>query len=61
VPDHKPQPTNKDYREEAARIRVVAMRLKSAQAREQLFLIASIYEKLAELSEPAGVGHDDTL
>jgi hypothetical protein len=57
VPDHKPQPTNIDYREEAARIRVVAMRLKSAQAREQLFLIASIYEKLAELSEP-GVGHE---
>jgi hypothetical protein len=49
VSEHKPQPSRKDYREEAARIRTVAMRLRSAGARDQLYLIASIYEKLAEL------------
>jgi hypothetical protein len=51
VSEHKLQPTKKDYREEAARIKEVAMRLRNGRARDQLFLIASIYEKLAALAD----------
>jgi hypothetical protein len=39
---------HQDYREEARRIRAVAVGLKNTHARVQLLLIASLYEKLAE-------------
>jgi hypothetical protein len=39
---------HQDYREEARRIRLVASDVKNVQARAQLLLIASLYEKLAE-------------
>jgi hypothetical protein len=54
VSEHKLQPSKKDYREEAARIKAVAMRLRSGRARDQLLLIASIYEKLADLVDVSG-------
>jgi hypothetical protein len=39
---------HQDYREEARRIRAVAVGVKNTHARVQLLLIASLYEKLAE-------------
>lgn len=42
------RPNHQDYREEARRIRAVAVDLKNTHARLQLLLIASLYEKLAE-------------
>ena len=42
------EPPNQDYREEARRIRDVAVSVKNAHARVQLLLIASLYEKLAQ-------------
>jgi hypothetical protein len=39
---------HQDYREEARRIRTVALDVKNVHARVQLLLIASLYEKLAE-------------
>ena len=41
-------PNHQDYREEARRIRAVAVDVKNMHARVQLLLIASLYEKLAE-------------
>jgi len=41
-------PNHQDYREEARRIRAVAVEVKNTHARLQLLLIASLYEKLAE-------------
>ena len=41
-------PNHQDYREEARRIRGVAVGVKNTHARVQLLLIASLYEKLAE-------------
>lgn len=42
------RPNHQDYREEAQRIRAVAVAVKNTHARVQLLLIASLYEKLAE-------------
>jgi hypothetical protein len=42
------RPNHQDYREEARRIRAVAVDVKNMHARVQLLLIASLYEKLAE-------------
>jgi hypothetical protein len=41
-------PNQQDYREEARRIRAIAVEVKNVHARVQLLLIASLYEKLAE-------------
>jgi hypothetical protein len=43
-----------DYREEAQSIRAVANLTKDAIVREQLLMIASLYDKLAAISEQAG-------
>jgi len=40
-----------DYREEARAIRAMAGEVKNSQAQEQLLQIASLYEKLADLSD----------
>jgi hypothetical protein len=42
---------NQDYRQEARNIRAKARDLHDAEARAQLLLIASLYEKLAYLTE----------
>jgi len=47
VPEFE-RPNQQDYREEARRIRDVAVGVKNAHARVQLLLIAGLYEKLAE-------------
>jgi hypothetical protein len=40
---------DQNYEEEARRIRAIAAHLKDSLARVQLLVIASLYEKLAEL------------
>jgi hypothetical protein len=45
------QEKNQDYRQEARNIRAKAQDLRDAEARAQLLLIASLYEKLADLTE----------
>ena len=42
---------NQDYRQEARDIRVKARELNDAEARAQLLLIASLYDKLAYLTD----------
>jgi hypothetical protein len=42
---------NQDYRREARNIRAKARQLRDAEARAQLLLIASLYEKLAHLTD----------
>lgn len=42
---------NQDYRREARVIRAKARQLHDAEARTQLLLIASLYEKLANLTD----------
>ena len=42
-------PGDQDYEEEARRIRAIATHLKDSLARVQLLVIASLYEKLADL------------
>jgi hypothetical protein len=46
----EPAETNQDYRQEARIIRAKALEMHDAEAREQLLLIASLYDKLADLS-----------
>jgi hypothetical protein len=49
---HSEPPEKKlDCRQEAQAIRAMAMGLKNATVREQLFIIAGLYEKLADLSD----------
>ena len=43
------QDSEKDYEEEARRIRAIATHLKDSLAQAQLLVIASLYEKLANL------------
>jgi hypothetical protein len=49
-------PVNKrhDYREEAQSIRAIASEMKDPKIQEQLLLIASLYDKLADIAEHAG-------
>jgi hypothetical protein len=49
-------PVNKrhDYREEAQSIRAIASEMKNPKIQEQLLLIASLYDKLADIAEHAG-------
>jgi hypothetical protein len=42
---------NQDYRREARNIRAKARELRDAEARAQLLLIASLYDKLAYLTD----------
>jgi hypothetical protein len=49
-----PEQKRLDYREEAHSIRAVANHTKNADVREQLLLIASLYDKLAGICEQAG-------
>jgi hypothetical protein len=42
-----------DYRQEAQSIRAMASEIKDPKIREQLLLIASLYDKLAELADHA--------
>jgi hypothetical protein len=42
-----------DYRQEAQSIRAMASEIKNPKVQEQLFLIASLYDKLADLSDRA--------
>jgi hypothetical protein len=51
-------PVNKrhDYREEAQSIRAIASEMKNPKIQEQLLLIASLYDKLADIAEHAGHG-----
>ena len=46
----EPAETNPDYRREARIIRAKALEVHDAEARAQLLLIASLYDKLADLS-----------
>ena len=46
----EPPEKNQDYRHVARSIRVTAWEMHDAQAQAQLFLIASLYDKLADLS-----------
>jgi hypothetical protein len=46
----EPAETNQDYRREARIIRAKALEMHDAEARAQLLLIASLYDKLADLS-----------
>jgi hypothetical protein len=50
-------PVNKrhEYREEAQSIRAIASEMKNPQVQEQLLLIASLYDKLADIAEHAGL------
>jgi hypothetical protein len=43
-----------DCRQEAQTIRAMAMGMKNAKIREQLFIIAGLYDKLADLSDHMG-------
>jgi hypothetical protein len=43
-----------DYRDEAQSIRAIASEMKNPQIQEQLLLIASLYDKLADIAEHAG-------
>jgi hypothetical protein len=49
-------PVNKrhDYREEAQTIRAIASEMRNPKIQEQLLLIASLYDKLADIAEHAG-------
>jgi hypothetical protein len=47
----KPLERNQDYRQEARNIRAKAREVRDAEARAQLLLIASLYEKLANLTD----------
>jgi hypothetical protein len=49
-------PVNKrhDYRQEAQSIRAIASEMKNPKIQEQLLLIASLYDKLADIAEHAG-------
>jgi hypothetical protein len=49
-------PVNKrhDYRQEAQSIRAIASDMKNPKIQEQLLLIASLYDKLADIAEHAG-------
>jgi hypothetical protein len=49
--EFEPPEKRLDYRQEAQTIRAMAMGMKNQKVREQLFLIASLYDKLAELSD----------
>jgi hypothetical protein len=42
-----------DYRQEAQSIRAMTSEIKNPKVQEQLFLIASLYDKLADLSDRA--------
>jgi hypothetical protein len=46
----EPAETNLDYRREAQIIRAKALEVHDAEVRAQLLLIASLYDKLADLS-----------
>jgi hypothetical protein len=46
-----PEKNRLDYRQEARDIRATAWELREIEAREQLFMIASLYDKLADLSD----------
>jgi hypothetical protein len=46
-----PQTNRLDYRQEARSIRARAGELREIETREQLFMIASLYDKLADLSD----------
>jgi hypothetical protein len=52
LPVHK----RPDYRQEAQSIRAVASDMKNPKIQEQLALIASLYDKLADMAEHAGHG-----
>jgi hypothetical protein len=43
-----------DYRQEAQSIRAIASDMKNPKIQEQLLLIASLYDKLADMAEHAG-------
>jgi hypothetical protein len=45
----EPPEKNQDYRQEARNIRATAREMQAAEARTQLLLIASLYDKLADL------------
>lgn len=47
----KPAERNQDYRQEARAIRAKARGVHDAEARAQLLLIASLYDKLAYLTD----------
>jgi hypothetical protein len=49
-------PVNKrlDYRQEAQSIRAIASEMKNPKIQEQLLLIGSLYDKLADIAEHAG-------
>jgi hypothetical protein len=49
-----PVNTRHDYREEAQTIRAIASEMKNPKIQEQLLLIASLYDKLADIAEHAG-------
>ena len=46
-----PEKNRLDYRQEARNIRAMAWELREFEAREQLFMIASLYDKLADVSD----------
>jgi hypothetical protein len=46
-----PEKKRLDYRQEAQSIRARASELRNPEIREQLLLIASLYDKLADLSD----------
>jgi hypothetical protein len=50
LPVHK----RHDYRQEAQSIRAIASEMKNPKIQEQLLLIASLYDKLADIAEHAG-------
>jgi hypothetical protein len=54
VPGTKPLSEQRDYREEARRIRALAAEVKNLFAQEQLELIASLYDKLADHARQRG-------
>jgi hypothetical protein len=45
-----PERKRLDYRQEAQSIRAMASEIKNSNVQEQLILIASLYDKLADLS-----------
>ncbi len=47
----EPQENTQDYRQEAREIRAKARKVRAADTRAQLLLIASLYDKLADLTE----------
>jgi hypothetical protein len=49
-----PEKTRLNYRHEAQSIRAIAREMQNAKIREQLLLIASLYDKLAYIAEHAG-------